>query len=173
VDDVGSELIDLAVDGLVKLTPGEFGGWSVTEAGRETGAERIAEELRAADARAIVAGAFDRFLVLNPKLLEICTAWQMRPIGDTTTVNDHTDHVYDDRIFVRLTELHARALRLCLELSVVLDRFAPYGERLSGALARAEAGAHDFVADNMSSYHSVWFQLHEDLLVTLGIPRTH
>jgi hypothetical protein len=32
-------------------------------------------------------------------------------------------------------------------------------------------GALDYVADNLESYHSVWFQLHEDLLATLGIPR--
>jgi hypothetical protein len=27
------------------------------------------------------------------------------------------------------------------------------------------------VTDSTASYHAVWFQLHEDLLVTLGIPR--
>jgi hypothetical protein len=27
------------------------------------------------------------------------------------------------------------------------------------------------VADTLDSYHTVWFQLHEDLLVTLGISR--
>ena len=44
--------------------------------------------------------------------------------------------------------------------------------RLFEALTRAYAGALGYVADNMDSYHSVWFQLHEDLLATLGIPRT-
>jgi hypothetical protein len=27
------------------------------------------------------------------------------------------------------------------------------------------------VADSTESYHTVWFQLHEDLLATLGMPR--
>jgi hypothetical protein len=36
---------------------------------------------------------------------------------------------------------------------------------------RAKSGALDYVTDSTASYHSVWFQLHEDLLVTLGIPR--
>jgi hypothetical protein len=27
------------------------------------------------------------------------------------------------------------------------------------------------VTDSTASYHAVWFQLHEDLLATLGIPR--
>jgi hypothetical protein len=27
------------------------------------------------------------------------------------------------------------------------------------------------VTDSTESYHIVWFQLHEDLLATLGIPR--
>jgi hypothetical protein len=29
----------------------------------------------------------------------------------------------------------------------------------------------EYVSDSTESYHAVWFQLHEDLLATLGIPR--
>ena len=33
------------------------------------------------------------------------------------------------------------------------------------------AGNHAYLADGLESYHTVWFQLHEDLLTTLGISR--
>jgi hypothetical protein len=52
-----------------------------------------------------------------------------------------------------------------------LPRFTRYRVRLTDALTRVRAGAHGYVTDDLESYHVVWFQLHEDLLATLGIPR--
>ncbi|MFG1750781.1 transcriptional regulator [Streptosporangium sandarakinum] len=169
--DVESELIDLATAGHVTYTAGLFGGWGLTEVGRAADARRITEELEAAGARTAVAGAYDRFLVLNPELLDICGAWQLRPVGGTTTMNDHTDPAYDARVLGRLTDLDRRAQAVCADLSAALPRFGRYRVRLADALARATAGALDYVTDDMASYHTVWFQLHEDLLATLGIPR--
>ena len=51
-------------------------------------------------------------------------------------------------------------------------RFQRYRVRLTDALARARSGALEYVTDDLASYHTVWFQLHEDLLATLGIPRS-
>ena len=50
-------------------------------------------------------------------------------------------------------------------------RFGLYGTRLTTALERTLGGNIAYVTDTLDSYHSVWFQLHEDLLVTLGISR--
>lgn len=50
-DEVESELIDLAVAGLVTRTPGPFGGWGPSEAGRISDAERVGAELDLALAR--------------------------------------------------------------------------------------------------------------------------
>lgn len=33
------------------------------------------------------------------------------------------------------------------------------------------AGNHSYLADGLESYHTVWFQLREDLLTALGISR--
>jgi hypothetical protein len=169
--DVESELIDLAVAGLVTHTAGDFGGWGLTEAGRTADAERIADELASAGARAAVSAAFERFLVLNPELLDLCTAWQMRGVGGTMTMNDHADAAYDARVLDRFTDFHRRAEPVCAELSAALLRFQRYPVRLADALARAKGGELEHVADSTTSYHSVWFQLHEDLLATLDIPR--
>jgi hypothetical protein len=169
--DVESELIDLAVAGHVTHAAGDFGGWGLTEAGRAADAKRVAEELDTAGTRAAVADAYDRFLVLNPELLDLCTAWQMQSVDGVLTANDHADPVYDDRVLDRFTDFDRRAEVVCADLSVALPRFERYRVRLADALARAKSGALDFVTDSMASYHTVWFQLHEDLLATLGIPR--
>jgi hypothetical protein len=169
--DAESELIDLAVAGLVSHEAGVFGGWGLTEAGRAADAERIAGELETAGTRTVVAEAYDGFLVLNPELLDLCTAWQTRSVDGDVTANDHRDPAYDTRVLDRLADLDRRAEFVCAALGAAMLRFRRYRVRLSGALARARAGSLDAVTESTESYHAVWFQLHEDLLATLGIPR--
>jgi hypothetical protein len=166
-----SELIDLAVAGLVTHISGDFGGWGLTVAGRAADAERIHAELVAAGTHTEVAKAYDAFLVLNPELLDLCAAWQTRFADGVTTPNDHTDPAYDSRILDRLTDFDQRADVVCAELSAALPRFQRYRTRLTDALTRAKSGELEYVTNSTGSYHTVWFQLHEDLLVTLGIPR--
>jgi hypothetical protein len=158
--DAESELIDLAVAGLAGFEPGEFGGWRLTEAGKAADAARIADELDAAGARAAVTAAYDRFLVLNPELLDLCAAWQTR---------DGAAH--RGRVVELLVDLAGRADAVCADLAAALPRFARHRARLAAALARVRAGDTDHITTDVESYHSVWFQLHEDLLVTLGVPR--
>jgi hypothetical protein len=169
--EVESMLIDLAVAGLVTHDPGEFGGWGLTPAGRVADAERIGDALDTAGARTAVAEAYDDFLVLNPELLDLCTAWQLRSAGGVMTPNDHKDPAYDSRVLDRFADFHRRAEVVCADLSAALPRFLRYPVRLAHALTRARSGAVGFLTDDMESYHTVWFQLHEDLLVTLGLPR--
>ena len=168
---VETELAGLARSALVEGTSGPFGGWHLTDAGRAEDAARIADELDAADARGTVTEAFDAFLILNPELLELCTAWQMRPIGGSMMPNDHTDATYDRRVLDRLAGVHRRAVPVIAGLGAAILRFELYRLRLADALERAQAGEFDLVADSFGSYHMVWFQLHEDLLVTLGLDR--
>jgi len=170
VSEVESELIDLGIEGLVSYTGGAFAGWSLTDAGREEVAARLARELDEAGARATVEHAHRRFGELNPQVLDACTDWQLRS-RLPSELNDHTDRGYDAQVLRRLTVLDERAQQLCAGLSATLSRFAPYAGRLTDALERAQAGDTAAVTDRTDSYHSVWFQLHEDLLVTLGIPR--
>jgi hypothetical protein len=169
--DMESELIDLAVAGLVTRVAGEFGGWGLTEAGRAADAERIADELETAGTRTVVAAAYKGFLALNPELLDLCAAWQLRSVDGVTSVNDHADPAYDARVLDRLTDLDRRAEVACAGLFAAMLRFRRYRVRLGDALARARSGALEYVTDSTASYHAVWFQLHEDLLATLGIPR--
>jgi hypothetical protein len=170
-DDVESELIDLAVAGLVTRTSGPFGGWGLTEEGKVADARAIADELSARGALGAVTGLYGRFEKLNPELLDACARWQTRTLGGATIANDHPDSVHDDRVLDRFTSLHRRITPVCDELTAALDRFGRYRPRLAEALTRAESGALRYLTDDTASYHAIWFQLHEDLLVTLGRPR--
>ncbi|WP_112134501.1 DprA-like winged helix domain-containing protein [Glycomyces dulcitolivorans] len=166
---VESELIDLGVAGLVTRIEG--GVWGLTDAGRAADAENTAAELDAAGARPAVAAAYERFLVLNPELLDLCTAWQLRPVDGVVRVNDHDDLAYDTRVLDRFADLDARAAGVCAALAAALPRFGRYPIRLSGALKRVAAGDLEYLADDTGSYHAIWAELHEDQLATLGIPR--
>ncbi|MFJ5986921.1 transcriptional regulator [Lentzea sp. NPDC092896] len=166
--EVESELIDLAVAGLVTHHRG-FGGWALTESGRAADASGVKAELESAGTRPALTEAFDAFLVLNPELLDLCTAWQVRSADGV--VNDHTDEVYDARVLALFTDFHARAVVVIAALAAAVPRFARYDPRLTEALARAQAGELDHLADTIDSFHTVWAELHEDLLATLGIAR--
>jgi hypothetical protein len=166
-----SDLINLAVAGLVTHHPGEFGGWSLTAAGRAADVEWTAAELDAAGARVAVTAAYDRFTVLNPELLDICTAWQTRGHGGVLVANRHDDPAHDTRVLDRLADLAGRADVLCADLTAALPRFGRYRVRLGEALAKARSGRPEYVTDEFEAYHTIWFQLHEDLLATLGMPR--
>nr|BFE78447.1 hypothetical protein GCM10020093_010480 [Planobispora longispora] len=135
--DTESALIDLAVAGLVRRDPGGFGAWGLTGAGRAADAERIRDELDTAAARPAVTRAYEEFLVLNPEMLDLCTAWQLRAGDGVMTPNDHTDPAYDSRVLERLADFHRRADAVCADLSAALLRFRRYRVRLADALARA------------------------------------
>lgn len=168
--DVESELIDLAVAGFT-TRDADFGVWSLTGAGRAEDVKRITDELESAAARPAVMAAFDGFLVLNPELLDLCTAWQLRSADGVMIANDHRDVAYDARVLDRFADFHRRATVVCGELSAALPRFARYRVRLAEALGQTGSGKLEQLADSTSSYHAIWAELHEDLLVTLGIPR--
>ena len=166
-----ARLRDLSSRGLVALDPGPFGGWGLTEKGRVTEPELVRVEVELADARDEVRKCYESFMELNPKLLQVCSDWQMRKLGQHHILNDHADADYDAKVLTRLMSIDESAQPICDELATRMTRFGVYGLRLARALERALAGDRAYVADSLESYHTVWFQLHEDLLVTLGISR--
>ena len=61
---------------------------------------------------------------------------------------------------------------ICAALKDNLERFATYGDRFTYALKLVLDGEVDwFTKPMIESYHTVWFELHENLLSTLGIDR--
>ena len=154
---------------MVLARGGSLPGWSLTASGRARGEQLLAAELDEMGAREAVADAYARFLELNPELLVICTDWQVRPGGSPPVLNDHSDPAYDSAVLERLVTLHTRTVTVLDALEEALGRFAGYQDRLAGALESALRGESDWVTRPVvDSYHTVWFELHEDLLATLG-----
>ncbi len=166
-------LTELAASGLVEPRRGGLSGWRPTALGAKLGDAWLAEELEAPPARQVVEETYGKFLVLNPELLAVCTQWQLRSIGGTLVANDHSDPAYDAEVVARLADLHRRVLPVVDGLGRALCRFGPYRTRLQGAFDHVAAGHGDwFTSPLIDSYHQAWFELHQDLLLTLGRSRT-
>ena len=167
---VGAVLEAQAQQGWVRYRDGSRAkGWMLLGTGRVEGERLVAAEVDASGVRSRIHELYRSFLVLDPELKAVCTDFQVR--GDQT-LNDHTDPDYDNEVISRLAEINRRVQPVVAQLSEALDRFGHYGGRLDNALNRVLSGEIDwFTKPSLDSYHEVWFELHEDLLATLGIDR--
>ncbi|MFG6191750.1 transcriptional regulator [Nonomuraea sp. JJY05] len=149
------------------------GGWSLTESGRAENERQLAAELAQAGGADEVRDVYREFLPLNALLQRACTDWQLRPAGgDRLAANDHSDFAWDARILYELAGIDRALMPLADRLGGVLTRFRGYDTRFTAALARARAGEGAWVDHtDVDSCHRVWFELHEDLIATLGIDR--
>ena len=136
---------------------------------RAEGERRLAVELEVTGTRARTEVLYRRFLVLNPEVLRVASAWQVRTINGVDVPNDHADEDHDAAVIAEMEALHRRAEGLLAEFEAPLPRLAGYRPRLNLALGRVRSGEGDwFVRPGLDSYHTVWFELHENLLATLG-----
>jgi hypothetical protein len=156
-------------EGWARRRTGRLAGWTLTATGRVEGEARLAAALDESGVRPQVESLYERFLVLNPEVLKVSTAWQVRRRNGVDVPNDHADARHDAAVIDALAAVHDRALPVVEGLSAHVARLGGYGSRLEAALARVMAGDGDwFVRPGIDSYHTVWFELHEDLLATLG-----
>ncbi|HEU5326229.1 MAG TPA: hypothetical protein VFV59_10140, partial [Candidatus Limnocylindria bacterium] len=108
----------------------------------------------------------------DARMKEIVTGWQVREIDGEQALNDHTDPAYDAEILDQLARLHDELAAWMQPLADAFHRYAAYRARLGSSLERARAGDQRFVASpRVDSYHSVWFELHEDLIRLAGRKR--
>ena len=86
--------------------------------------------------------------------------------------NDHSDWAWDEQILKGLASLGGRLRPLADRLAGHLERFEGYPDRFDSALRRVDRGERAWVdAPRIDSCHTIWFELHEDLLATLGLER--
>jgi hypothetical protein len=150
---------------------GRFAGWALTAPGRQRYEELWSEHRRQVEGNADLAGAYDRFVSLNDRFKIVCTAWQVRDL-DAQVLNDHSDPAYDAVVIGRLDDIHQAVSSIVGQLAGVDSRFGGYQPRLDDSYRRVQAGQRDAFTRPMSeSYHDVWMELHEDLLLTLNISR--
>jgi pyruvate,orthophosphate dikinase len=176
--DILAESLALSSDAVVasyaplcegRLCTNTSGTLHLTPAGRDRVRLLLADERAHADPAAVLVLYAD-FCVFNAELKQVMTAWQLKRDG---TPNDHRDGDYDAAVLQRLADLHGRAAPLIQRLAPLSPRLAFYGPRLARAAARVAAGDHGYVARVITdSYHTVWFELHEDLISLAGLART-
>lgn len=150
---------------LVKTTPM---GYRITPTGRTRCSELVDAERHAAD-QSEVAAIYENFCDHNKELKAVITDWQMRGPGQP---NDHSDGEYDDAILDRLAALHQGVLPLLDRIVAAAPRLSHYKRRLQRAADAVVAGDHTYVSRPiLDSYHTVWFELHEDLIGLAGLTR--
>ncbi len=116
--------------------------------------------------------AYDRFERVNAELKQLITDWQTLDVGGQKVRNDHSDKTHDARVLDKLGDLHERFTPILRAMSTVVSRLARYQAKLDHAIDRAEGGDVQWVSDaKIESYHTVWFEMHEDLLRLLGRQR--
>ncbi len=165
-------LASLADAGFAQFREGRTAFWMQTAEGKVEGERRMAVELDAAGARPLAVECYDAFKVLNREMLAVCTRWQVKDVAGEQVINDHADAAYDDAVIKELAALDAGVQPLVASLSSCVERFGIYADRFTTALTNVRAGQQEwFTRPIMESYHTVWFELHEDFFGTLGIDR--
>lgn len=150
--------------GAIQDAKGQF---RMTATGREQLALCIQQERNAIDQDSLHE-AYERFHTLNTEFKTLVTNWQIR----AGQPNDHTDAAYDAGIMARLADLDARWQPLLQQMQAIAPRLAPYSARFAQALENLRAGDMSwFARPILDSYHTVWFELHEDLIGLLGLSR--
>ena len=146
---------------------GGTGGWFLTVAGRTENERLLAEELNSAGGRTAVTAAHAAFASLNEDVVAACSKLQLQWPSAGQRPNDGIDQDTRQTFTLALTAL----MDLEIRLTEVLPRFSGYAKRLEQALANAATEPAWLTATDRDSFHRIWFELHEDLIATLGIRR--
>jgi DNA polymerase III epsilon subunit-like protein len=115
-----------------------------------------------------LAERYATFLGENVSFKELCGRWQLRDGRH----NDHADPRYDAEVLAELGDLHDRAAPVVADFGELFERMRPYQARLSTVLDRLRSGETGLFTGVMcGSYHDVWMELHEDLILTQRVDR--
>ncbi|WP_141396674.1 MarR family transcriptional regulator [Microbacterium gorillae] len=155
--------------GLARHREGRIAFTSLTPEGRELHATLLAERLDDAERRRGVEDALAAFLPINGEMKRVFASWQTRPDGSP---NAHDDQGYDGSVVEEAATVNARATALLRSSSTVEPRLARYADRLDAALRRVQSGESGaFLRPMSESYHDIWMELHEDLILLAGRER--
>lgn len=139
----------------------------LTSEGRARLGQLLADERRDIDIAAMTA-AYSEFRPVNADFKALVTDWQVKD-GEP---NSHEDADYDAGVLARLDDVHRRVLPIIAAAAGQLARLSRYSTKLQAAFERIKAGDTTWVSRPLiDSYHTVWFELHEELLVTAGLSR--
>ncbi len=144
--------------------------WQLTASGRARHLELLRDDVAPVVPNPELTVAYEQFLAFNEHFKELCGAWQLFKFNGER--NDHSDPGYDAAVLENLAHLHAATEPTIATIGSVFERMAPYGPRLESVLIRIQDGESNMFTGVMcGSYHDVWMELHEDLMLTQGIDR--
>jgi hypothetical protein len=165
LQDAPAELQSAVAEGDLQERAGRY---RITREGRERLDAQLTQDRNGLDLDALRA-AYEEFVPLNGEFKALASRWQLRQ----EEPNDHTDAAYDAAVIADVERLDERFMPLLsriIELSP--PRIGAYRSRLATALKRVRDGDHDWLLKPMiDSYHTVWFELHEELFGLLGRSR--
>lgn len=131
--------------------------WSLTPAGEAESAALLSLEIDG-PTRADLTTAYEAFLPVNRTFLTLLSQPGPSPAAGLTA--DAVSSLVDE-------------LRPILDaLAGHLARFGSYRSRFAGALQRIPTDPRYLDGPSVDSVHTIWFELHEHLLATLGRART-
>jgi hypothetical protein len=162
-DDVDRRVDELVEAGLLVDGP----ALRLSPEGRARLEKLLTVERQEVDAAAVMA-AYSEFRSVNRELKVLVTDWQLK----AGQPNTHDDPDYDAAVLARLDELHHRVAPIVDAAAAQLPRLGRYAAKLQTALGRVRAGETMWLSRPLiDSYHSVWFELHEELILAAGLTR--
>ena len=133
-----------------------------------SGRTRIDDHIAHAEPLHGLSSAYEEFLKLNVEFKQICTDWQVRN-GEP---NAHDDAGYDTQCIERLSEFLGKSESVLTSMASVKSRLGVYQRRLQGALtAIIDGEVNRFTGVMCESFHDIWMELHEDLILLQRIDR--
>jgi hypothetical protein len=166
LDDVTPTVDQLTASGL--LVDGTT--LKISPSGRTRLDNLLAQERHGIDSVAI-AVAYHDFGAVNADFKALLTDWQLKG-GPAGKPNAHDDAEYDAAVLARLDDVHARVVPIIEAAATQLPRLNAYSSRLLVALNKVKAGETAWLARPLiDSYHTVWFELHEELIGAVGLTR--
>jgi pyruvate,orthophosphate dikinase len=137
-------------------------GNALTPEGRAWLAEALRSERAAADS-VVMEGCYTAFMGLNSRFKRLVNEWQ---VGGTA--GDQTAQ-QTGAMLGALNEIHTGLAAVLGPANGQLARLTSYGPRFDAALAQLRAGDLSMMASPLKdSYHTVWFEYHEELIALCG-----
>jgi hypothetical protein len=162
-DDVAGTVERLTKSGL--LIDGK--ALRVSPEGRVRLDELLVAERKQIDTAALAA-AYADFRAVNAEFKALVTDWQLKD----GRPNTHDDTAYDAAVLARLDDVHQRMTPIVTAAAAQLPRLSHYSAKLQAALDNVRGGDTAWLSRPLiDSYHTVWFELHEELIVAAGLTR--
>ena len=146
-------------------------GLHVTPDGRAWLSGQLKVERDAVD-RGAAERRYHDFMVLDARFKQLVTDWQIRTVDGKRVPNDHADAAYDEAIRARLAEFHQATAALVPGILALTSRLKPFATRFARAASAIANGDGTMIASPLKdSYHTIWFELHEELIHLAGRDR--